>query len=197
MFLWWWYKLAAFLPITCITINVIYSLHGTKSIPCSRRELYLEVLTYCGSLTRETDSVWFLVSAVAIETQHQKGSGVHSPVPTRNLSIQSCSSNPILKWFHLMKSISSRDGWTDYRDNCNVTFSGFSLFSTQILFPLFFLFFLFYLFFFFQLGSLVLPPCFGFLYVEQIGNAYLKSSEGLIERMCALGEYNLHDIFAA
>lgn len=95
-----------------------------------------------------------------------------------------------------MKSISSGDGWTDYRDNCNVTFLG--LFSTMILFSLFFP--VFFLFVFFPPGipsAPLLPPCVGLLYVEQIGNEALKSFESLIERMCALEEYNPCDIFAA
>lgn len=82
--------------------------------------------------------------------------------------------------------------------DCNVTFSGCSLFSTQIPFSPFFLFF--FLFVFFPPGipdAPLLPPCFGFLYVEWIGNEALKSSESLIERMHALEEYIPHDIFAA
>lgn len=66
------------------------------------------------ALSQETGSV----SAVAIETQQQKGSPFS--ILTRNLSIQSYSANPILKVVHLMKSISSRDGWTDYRLQCNL-----------------------------------------------------------------------------
>lgn len=92
-----------------------------------------------------------------------------------------------------MKSISRRDGWTDYRDNHNVTFF-WSFQYINSLFP-FLSFFLFICFF--HPGSLVLPPCIGFLYVEQIGNEALKSFESLIERMCALEEYNPCDIFAA
>lgn len=94
-----------------------------------------------------------------------------------------------------MKSISSGDGWTDYRDNCNVT--SFGLFSTLILFSLSFLF---SLCLFFPPGipsAPLLPPWVGFLYVEQIGNEALQSFGSLIERMCALEEYNPCDIFAA
>lgn len=91
-----------------------------------------------------------------------------------------------------MKSIRSRDGWTDYIDNCILTFSGFSLFNRRI-----FLIF----FFFFNLGSLVrlffFPGLSSFIQKEQTGNKTLKSFGGLMARMHALEERNPCDIFAA
>lgn len=67
-----------------------------------------------------------------------------------------------------------------------------------IFFPFSLFFFSFYLFFPPGIPSApLLPPCVGFLCVEQTGNEALKSFESLLERMHTLKEYNPRDICAA